>query len=254
MAEPLSPDEIERYARHIILPEIGGSGQQKLKAAHVAVIGAGGLGSPALLYLAAAGIGTLTVIDDDVVALSNLQRQIIHATPDIAQAKVRSAQSHIHAINPHVRVIGHETRLDADNATALLTGCDVVLDGSDNFETRYLVADTCAALGIWLVAGALGRFDGSLTTLAPHLNKQDGTPNPTYRDVFSAPPPPGTVPSCAEAGIIGALAGVIGTMQALEAIKLITGAGEPLIGRLLLFDGLSMRFETLSYHAKQHRT
>ncbi|MGB7432383.1 MAG: HesA/MoeB/ThiF family protein, partial [Ahrensia sp.] len=233
---------------------IGGSGQQKLKAAQVAVIGAGGLGSPALLYLAAAGIGTLTVIDDDAVSLSNLQRQIIHATGDVTTAKVRSAQSHVQAINPHVRVVGHETRLGPDNAEELLKGCDVVLDGSDNFETRYLVADTCAALGISLVAGALGRFDGSLTTLAPHHKAADGTPNPSYRDVFPAPPPPGTVPSCAEAGIIGALAGIIGTMQALEAIKLITGAGEPLIGRLLLFDGLSMRFQTVSYRTKQHRT
>lgn len=250
MADALTPEEIERYGRHIILPEIGGGGQQKLKAAHVAVIGAGGLGSPALLYLAAAGVGTLTVIDGDVVSLSNLQRQIIHTTADIGTAKTVSAEMRASMINPHVTIISHQKRLNKDNANVLLANHDVVLDGSDNFETRYLVADTCAALNIPLVAGALGRFDGSLTTLSPHTLAADGRPNPSYRDIFPHPPPHGTVPSCAEAGIIGALAGVIGAMQALEAIKLISTTGEPLIGRLLLFDGLSMRFETVSYRSK----
>lgn len=254
MADALSPDEIERYGRHIVLPEIGGSGQQKLKAARVAVVGAGGLGSPSLLYLAAAGVGTLTIIDDDVVSLSNLQRQIVHRTDGVGIAKTDSAANQLVAINPHTTIERQPHRLTSDNAAALLAGHDVVLDGSDNFETRYMIADSCEALSISLVAGALGRFDGSLTTLAPHLSRADGTKNPRYRDAFPAPPPPGTVPSCAQAGIIGALAGVIGTMQALEAIKLICGVGEPLIGRLLLFDGLSMRFETVSYRSKVKRT
>lgn len=243
----LSGEEIERYGRHIVLPEVGGSGQQKLKAARVAVIGAGGLGSPALLYLAAAGVGKLTVIDDDIVSLSNLQRQILHDTDQVGIHKTTSASSHLGRINPHIAVAARPVRLDDGNAEQLLAGHDVVIDGSDNFDTRYLVADTCAALKTPLVAGALGRFDGSLTVVAPHLTMPDGAPCPTYRDAFPAAPPPGTVPNCAEAGILGAVAGVIGTLQAVETIKLITGIGDGLIGRLLLFDAVSMRFETLRY-------
>jgi molybdopterin-synthase adenylyltransferase len=246
---PLNAEEIERYGRHIVLPEIGGAGQQRLKAARVAVVGAGGLGSPALLYLAAAGVGQLTIIDNDTVALSNLQRQIIHGQDKIGHAKTDSAAAAIGAINPHVRCALKQVRLTADNAALLLDGHDVVLDGSDNFGTRYLVADTCEKLAIALVVGALGRFDGSLTVIAPHKALADGTQAPRYRDIFPNPPKPGTVPNCAQAGILGAVAGVIGTLQAVEAIKLICWVGEPLLGRLLLFDGLSMRFETIRVKA-----
>lgn len=245
--DALSTEEVERYARHIVLPEIGGAGQQKLKAARVLVIGVGGLGSPVLLYLAAAGVGTLGIVDDDLVSLSNLQRQIIHDSGAIGEAKTASAAKRIDLVNPHVNVETHCTRLDAGNAAALLSQYDIVVDGSDNFSTRYLVADTAAEFCKPLVAGALGRFDGSLTVLTPFATMKDGAPCPGYRDIFPEPPPDGTVPNCAEAGVLGAVAGVIGTMQALEVVKLITGAGEPLIGRLLLFDGLSMRFQTMNY-------
>jgi len=243
----LEADEVERYARHLILPEIGGVGQRRLKASRVAVIGAGGLGSPALLYLAAAGVGTLTIIDDDAVSLSNLQRQIIHASGRVGALKTDSATATLQCVNPHVAVRTQNTRIHTDNAAALLDGHDIVVDGCDNFETRYCIADACEALEIPLVAGALGRFDGSLTVLAPHLQWHDGTFAPRYRDAFPAPPPKGTVPSCAEAGILGAVAGVIGTMQAVEVVKWVTGSGDILIGRLLLFDALSMRFQTISY-------
>ena len=242
--------EIERYARHIILPEIGGSGQQKLKAARVLVIGAGGLGSPALIYLAAAGVGMLGIVDDDTVSLSNLQRQILHGTGDIGTAKTASANNALESINPHVATMLHNERLTAQNAQSLLEGYDIVVDGSDNFATRYLVADTAEELGIPLVAGALGRFDGSLTVLTPHLTDADGNPCPRYRDLFPEPPPDGAVPSCAEAGILGAVAGVIGTLQAVEVVKLITGTGEPLTGRLLLYDALAARFDTIRYRRR----
>jgi len=248
--KPLKPDEIERYARHIILHEIGGAGQQQLKTARVLVIGAGGLGSPVLLYLAAAGVGTLGIVDDDVVSLSNLQRQVLHATGDIGVAKTRSAAASLDAMNPNVAIEEHNLRLTAENAGAIISGYDIVVDGSDNFETRYLVADTAEALGIPLVAGALGRFDGSLTVLMPHETDAKGNPNPRYRDLFPEPPPEGTVPTCAEAGILGAVAGVIGTLQAVEVLKLITGTGEPLVGRLLLYDALSVRFQTMGYKRK----
>lgn len=247
----LDPSEIARYARHILLPELGGAGQQKLKAARVLVIGAGGLGAPVLQYLAAAGIGTLGVVDDDVVSLSNLQRQIIHRTADIGQAKVESASAAIGALNPHVVVETHPFRLAADNAETLLRQYDLVIDGSDNFDTRYLAADTAADIGIPLVTGAVGRFDGSLTVLMPYRVGKDGEQNPSYRDLFPEAPPPGVVPSCAEAGIVGALTGVIGTLQAMEAIKVIAGIGEPLVGRLLMYDALSAQFSTIRYHRRK---
>ncbi|WP_425419908.1 HesA/MoeB/ThiF family protein [Oricola indica] len=246
----LKPDEIERYARHIILSEIGGAGQQKLKNARVLVIGAGGLGSPVLLYLAAAGVGTLGVVDDDTVSLSNLQRQILHGTGDIGRPKTESATHALGGVNPLVEIVEHRARLTADNASAIMKNYDIVVDGSDNFETRYLVADMAEALAMPLVAGALGRFDGSLTVLAPHETDAEGTPNPRYRDLFPEPPPDGTVPTCAEAGILGAVAGVIGTLQAVETLKLITGAGEPLVGKLLLYDALSVRFQTMTYRRR----
>ena len=247
----LDPSEIARYARHIILPELGGAGQQKLKAARVLVIGAGGLGAPVLQYLAAAGIGTLGIVDDDVVSLSNLQRQVIHRTDDIGQAKVDSASAAIGALNPHVAVETHAFRLDAGNAETLFRQYNLVIDGSDNFDTRYLTADTAAMIGIPLVTGAVGRFDGSLTVLMPYQTGKDGDPNPSYRDLFPEAPPAGVVPSCAEAGIIGALTGVIGTLQAMEAIKVIAGIGEPLVGRLLMYDALSAQFSTIRYRRRK---
>jgi molybdopterin/thiamine biosynthesis adenylyltransferase len=243
----LSPDELERYARHIVLREVGGPGQAALKAARVLVIGAGGLGAPVLMYLAAAGVGTLGVVDDDIVSLSNLQRQIVHATPDIGRPKVESAAERIHALNPHVTFVAHAARLDAANALALVAGYDLVLDGSDNFETRYLVSDACFIAGKPLITAALGVFDGSLTTIRAHQRNADGEFNPTYRCLFPEAPPPGTVPACAEAGVMGALAGVLGSMMALEAIREIVGFGEGLVGRLLMVDARAMRFETLRY-------
>lgn len=249
-APPLSDLELERYARHIVLPEIGGAGQQKLKRARVLVVGAGGLGAPVLFYLAAAGVGTLGIVDDDTVSLSNLQRQVIHDTAGLGAPKVESAARSLARVNPNVRVEPHPTRLGAGNAAALIAAYDLTIDGSDNFATRYLLADTCAAVGRPLVTAALGRFDGSLTVLKPYERDAQGRPLPGYRDLFPEPPPPGLVPSCAEAGIVGALAGVLGTLQAMEAIKLITGIGEPLVGRLLLYDGLAARFETIAYRAR----
>jgi molybdopterin-synthase adenylyltransferase len=243
----LSPDELERYARHIVLRDVGGPGQTALKEASVLVIGAGGLGAPVLMYLAAAGVGTLGVVDDDTVSLSNLQRQIIHATPDIGRPKVTSAAERIHALNPHVKFVAHAVRLDAANALELIAGYDLVLDGSDNFETRYLVSDACFIAGKPLITAALGVFDGSLTTIRAHQRNADGEFNPTYRCLFPEAPPPGTVPACAEAGVMGALAGVLGSMMALEAIREIVGFGEGLVGRLLMLDARAMRFETLRY-------
>ena len=247
---PFSDDELERYARHLVLPEIGGAGQQKLKQAKVLVIGAGGLGSPVLQYLAAAGVGTLGIVDDDHVSLSNLQRQIIHETGNLGMPKVASAEAAIRRINPNVGIRLHFVRVDAETARALVEEYDIVVDGSDNFATRYAVADACAEAGKPLVHAAVGRFDGSLTVLAPFQTGADGRRNPGYRDLFPEPPPAGLVPSCAEAGVLGALTGVIGMLQALEAIKLITGIGEPLIGRLLLYDALAARFDTINYAGK----
>ena len=243
----LSPDELERYARHIVLREVGGPGQAALKRARVLVIGAGGLGAPALLYLAAAGVGTLGVIDDDTVALSNLQRQVIHGTPEIGEPKTASAAAAIRRLNPHVAVETHATRLVAANALDLVGSYDIVADGSDNFATRYLVSDACFFAKKPLVTAAVGMFDGTLTTLRAHERRADGTPNPTYRCLFPEPPPPGSVPACAEAGILGALTGVLGSLMALEVIREIVGFGEGLTGRLVMLDARSMRFETLQY-------
>lgn len=250
-SKPFSAEELERYARHIVLPEIGGPGQQKLKAARVLVLGAGGLGAPVLQYLAAAGIGAIGIVDDDTVSLSNLQRQVIHDTGSVGVAKVESAATTITRINPHVVVETHNLRLTEDNAATLIAYYDVVVDGSDNFTTRYLLADTAARVGRPLVTGAMGRFDGTVTVLMPYAKDADGNPNPSYRDLFPEAPPPGTIPTCAEAGVLGVLPGVIGSLQAMEVIKLITGIGEPLVGRLLLYNALSVRFETIRYKARK---
>jgi adenylyltransferase/sulfurtransferase len=243
----LGPDELERYARHIVLREVGGPGQVRLQQARVLVVGAGGLGAPTLLYLAAAGVGTLGVVDDDTVGLSNLQRQVIHGTPDVGTVKVDSAAAAIRRLNPHVAVETHPRRLDAGNALDLIGRYDIVADGSDNFATRYLVSDACFLARRPLVTGAVGTFDGTLTTIRAHERRADGMPNPTYRCLFPEPPPPGTVPACAEACILGALAGVIGSLMALEVLREIVGFGEGLVGRLLMVDARSMRFETLDY-------
>jgi adenylyltransferase/sulfurtransferase len=243
----LNPEELERYARHLVLREIGGPGQAALKRARVLVIGAGGLGAPVLLYLAAAGVGTLGIVDDDSVSLSNLQRQVIHATGDIGHPKVDSARTAVGRLNPHVAVETHAVRLAAANALELLSGYDLVVDGSDNFATRYLVSDACYFARKPLVTAAVGVFDGTLTTIRAHERGADGNPNPTYRCLFPEPPPAGTVPACAEAGILGALTGVIGSTMALEAVREIIGFGEGLVGRLLMIDARAMRFETLSY-------
>src|SRR5262245_55092528 len=243
----LRADEIERYARHIVLHEVGGPGQAKLKAARVLVVGAGGLGAPLLLYLAAAGIGTLGIVDDDKVSLSNLQRQVIHGTPDLDTPKVASAAEAIRKLNPNVRVVAHAERLTAKNALALVGQYDIVADGSDNFPTRYLVADACYFAGKPLVTAAVGTFDGTMTTIRAHERGADGNPNPCYRCLFPEPPPPGTVPACAEAGILGALPGILGSMMALEVIREIVGFGEGLVGRLLMVDARAMRFETVAY-------
>jgi adenylyltransferase/sulfurtransferase len=243
----LSSDEVERYARHLVMRDIGGPGQQALKRARVLVVGAGGLGSPALLYLAAAGVGTLGIVDDDEVSLSNLQRQVIHTTADVGTPKTASAAAAIARVNPHVAVEVHNTRLTADNAEALIGAYDLVLDGSDNFATRYLVSDVACRVKRPLVTGWLGVMDAGLTTLRPFEQGADGQPNPTYRCLFPEPPPAGTVPTCAEAGVLGALAGMVGSMMALEGVREITRFGEGLVGRLLLIDARSLRFETLSY-------
>ena len=247
MPSPFSPDETERYARHLVLPEIGGPGQQKLKAAKVVVVGAGGLGAPALQYLAAAGVGQLTIVDDDVVSLSNLQRQVVHSTENIGKPKVTSAAEALARINPHTKVVAHASRISTDNAEGLVAGHTIALDGSDNFETRYLMADACAAAQIPLITAAVSRFDGSITTLKPWIE-----PNPGYRDLFPNQPPEGVLPSCAEAGVMGAITGLMGTLQALEAIKEITDAGEGLVGRLLMVDGLHLRFETIQYKRRDN--
>ena len=243
----LTADELERYARHIVLHEVGGPGQAALGRARVLVVGAGGLGAPALLYLAAAGVGTLGVVDDDTVSLSNLQRQVIHATPDIGRPKVDSAAAAIARLNPHVKVETHAMRLEPANAAELIARYDLVADGSDNFATRYLVSDACYLAKKPLVTAAVGIFDGTVTTIRAHERGSDGRPNPTYRCLFPEPPPAGTVPACAEAGILGALTGVVGSLVALEVIREIVGFGEGLVGRLLMIDARSLRFETLRY-------
>jgi adenylyltransferase/sulfurtransferase len=244
----LSPEELERYARHIVLREIGGPGQQKLRAARVLVIGAGGLGSPILLYLAAAGVGTLGIVDDDAVSLSNLQRQVLHGTKDIGRDKTASAADAIKALNPHVTIAIHKTRITKENAEDLIAKYDVVLDGSDNFSTRYAVSDAAFRAKRPLVMGWLGTMDGAITTLRPYeKNDETGAPNPTYRCLFPEPPPDGTIPACEEAGVLGALPGTVGSLMAMEAIRQIVPFGEGLVGRLLMIDARSMRIETISY-------
>jgi molybdopterin/thiamine biosynthesis adenylyltransferase len=239
----LTPEEIQRYKRHLVLHDIGGQGQAKLKAARVLVIGAGGLGSPALLYLAAAGVGTIGVIDDDTVSLDNLQRQIVHTTASVGRPKVESARETLAHLNPHVTVETFETRLDAANAADIISRFDIVADGSDNFATRYLVSDACYFARRPLVHAAVGPFDGYLTTLKPYAADAKGNPFPTYRCIFPEAPPAGMVPNCSEVGVLGAIVGVVGTMQATEVIKELTGVGESLAGRLLLYDAKEPRFE-----------
>lgn len=234
-------DQIRRYARHILLPEVGGTGQARLLAARVLVIGAGGLGSPALLYLAAAGVGTIGLIDDDVVDLSNLQRQIAHSTDRIGMAKVESAAAAARALNPDVAIETHRARLTAANALDLVGRYDLVCDGSDNFATRFLLADACHLAGRTLVSAAVLRFEGQISTFKSHL----GPPHPCYRCLHPEPPPPGLIPSCAEAGVFGAVTGVLGALQATEALKELLGVGEGLSGRLILWDALAARIRTV---------
>jgi molybdopterin/thiamine biosynthesis adenylyltransferase len=231
----LSPEEIERYARHIVLHEVGGPGQAALKRARVLVVGAGGLGAPVLLYLAAGGVGTLGVVDDDAVSLSNLQRQVIHRTGDVGRPKVESAAEAVRQLNPHVTVETHATRLTAANALDLIGRYDLVADGSDNFTTRYLVSDACYLAKRPLVTAAVATFDGTLTTIRAHERAADGHPNPTYRCLFPEPPPAGSVPTCSETGI-----------------REVVGFGQGLVGRLLMVDARAMRFETLSYGWDPH--
>jgi adenylyltransferase/sulfurtransferase len=234
-----------------VLRGVGGPGQNRLRAARVLAIGAGGLGSPALQYLAGAGVGTLGIADDDRLALHNLHRQILHATDDVGRKKVDSAADAIARLNPNVRVEKIEWRVDEANARETVAGFDVVIDGSDNFVTRYAVSDACYFERKPLVTAAIGEFDGTLTTLKPFAAGAEGAPNPTYRCLFPEPPPPGTVPACAEAGVLGALGGVLGSLMALEAIREIVGGfgdgDEGLVGRLLMIDTRAMRFETLRY-------
>ncbi len=242
----LTGEEIQRYKRHLVLKEVGGQGQQQLKAARVLVVGAGGLGSPLLLYLAAAGVGTLGIVDDDTVSLDNLQRQVVHDTASVGLLKVESARATIRRINPNVAVEMHPVRIEAGNALDLVSRYDIVCDGSDNFATRYLVSDACYLARRTLVFGAVGPFDGYVTTFKPHQTGADGKPYPTYRCLFPEAPPPGTVANCAEVGVLGAVVGVIGTLQATEVLKEITGAGESLAGRLLIYDAKSARFESVN--------
>jgi molybdopterin/thiamine biosynthesis adenylyltransferase len=234
-----SEDQVLRYSRHIILPKIGAVGQRKLLNAKVVCIGAGGLGSPAAMYLAAAGVGTLGIVDFDRVDVTNLQRQLLHDTSDVGRPKVDSAADRINGINPEVHVVKHNLVLSSDNAFDVLGQYDIVVDGSDNFPVRYLVNDATQMLGKPLVYGSIFQFDGQASVFLP------GPETPCYRCLFPEPPPPGTVPSCAEGGVFGVLPGIIGSIQAVEAIKLITGIGEPLVGRLLLFDALEMDFTTV---------
>ncbi len=228
-------DEIRRYSRHILLQDVGGIGQARLKAARVLVVGAGGLGSPLLLYLAAAGVGTIGIVDHDRVELSNLQRQIAHTTDRIGEQKARSAARTARAINPEVHVEPYGVRLDAENVLDLIARYDIICDGTDNFATRYLINDAAVMLGKTVVHGSIFQFDGQVTVFQP----KEG---PCYRCLFPAPPPPGAVPSCAEAGVLGVLPGIVGSLQAVETIKLIVGIGHPLVGRLLIFDALEMEF------------
>jgi thiazole biosynthesis adenylyltransferase ThiF len=236
----LTEEQIERYSRHILLPEIGGRGQQRLLEARVLVAGAGALGSPAALYLAAAGVGTIGIADSDAVELSNLQRQILHATSDIGRAKTESAAERLRGINPDVRVIPHRQRLTSQTIREVIEDYDFVVDGTDNFPTRYLINDACVLSGKPFAHGAIFRFDGQVTTIVPGRG-------PCYRCLYPEPPPPGLVPSCQEAGVVGAVAGVVGAMQANEAIKSVLGAGELLVGRLLIYDALHASFREVRF-------
>ena len=242
----LNAEEIERYKRHLVLKDVGGPGQQKLKDAKVLVVGAGGLGSPVLLYLAAAGVGSIGIIDDDHVSLDNLQRQVIHDTGRVGTLKTESAAEAIARINPHVNVTAHSERLNAANAMEIIGAYDIVADGSDNFDTRYLVNDACYLAKRPLVFAAIGPFDGYISTFRAFENDDEGNPKPCYRCVFPVAPPPGTVANCAEVGILGAVAGVLGTLQAIEVLKEIIGVGESLSGRLLIYDAKGARFQTVS--------
>lgn len=235
----LSADETRRYARHLVLKDIGGAGQQKLKAARVLVVGAGGLGSPVIAYLVAAGVGTIGVVDHDVVGLSNLQRQIIHRTQDEGVGKARNATTFAMALNPNVAVVAHAVQLDAGNADALLSGYDLVLDGTDNFDTRRIAADAAERAGVPLVSGAVSMWDGQVTVFLPGGRR--------FADLYPETPDPDDLPSCEAVGVLGPVTGVIGTLMAMEAIKLITGSGTPLAGRLLLYDGRAARFTELEY-------
>src|SRR5262245_30675578 len=236
---PLSNDELLRYGRHLLLPEVGLGGQRKLKAASVLLVGAGGLGSPLALYLAAAGVGRIGIVDFDVVDASNLQRQVLHGTPNVGRPKLESARARILEINPNVKVETFEARISSENAMELIKPFDVVVDGTDNFPTRYLVNDACVMLRKPNVYGSIYRFEGQASVF-------DARVGPCYRCLYPEPPPPGLVPSCAEGGVLGVLPGVIGTIQALETLKLMLGVGESLVGRLLLFDALAMRFRELT--------
>jgi adenylyltransferase/sulfurtransferase len=231
----LTPQEVQRYSRHLIMPEVGMEGQKRLKASSVLLIGAGGLGSPLGLYLAAAGVGRIGLVDFDIVDFSNLQRQVLHGTADVGRPKLHSARDRLQAINPEVRVDLHETKITSANALSLLGGYDVIIDGTDNFPTRYLVNDACVLLGKPNVYGSIFRFDGQASVFYPGRG-------PCYRCLYPEPPPPGEVPSCAEGGVLGILPGLIGCIQATEAVKLILGQGSPLIGRLILYDALQMSF------------
>ena len=237
----MDDQELQRYARHILLPEIGGAGQARIRKARVLVIGAGGLGSPVILYLAAAGVGTIGIVDNDEVDLSNLQRQIAHTTARIGLNKAESAARAVAELNPGVKVEIHDERLEAKNALALISAYDIVADGSDNFATRFLVNDTCYFAGKTLVSAAILRFDGQLSTFKAHLQGS----NPCYRCLFPEPPPPDAVPTCAEVGVLGAMCGMVGSLQAGEVIKEITGAGESMSGRLLIVDSLRTEFRTV---------
>ncbi|MGI8523819.1 MAG: adenylyltransferase/sulfurtransferase MoeZ [Nocardioides sp.] len=251
-APELSLDEVRRYSRHLIIPEVGMSGQKRLKNAKVLVIGAGGLGSPALLYLAAAGVGTLGIAEFDEVDESNLQRQVIHGQSDIGRSKAQSAKESIAETNPYVNVVLHEERLDNDNVMSVFEGYDLIVDGTDNFATRYLVNDAAYFLKIPYVWGSIYRFDGQASVFAPWLRRDDDALSPTsasdapcYRCLYPEPPPPGMVPSCAEGGVLGVLCASIGSIQVNEAIKLLTGIGEPLVGRLMIYDALEMEYRKL---------
>jgi len=238
-------NQVQRYARHILLPEVGGTGQERLLQARALVVGAGGLGSPLLMYLAAAGIGTLGVIDDDVVDLSNLQRQVVHATAAVGKPKVESAERTLKGINPDVTVIPHPYRLTAENAMEVISAYDLVADGSDNFATRYLVNDACHLARRPLVSAAILRFDGQVATYKAFAEDSDGGHGPCYRCLFREPPPPGLVPTCAQAGVLGALCGMVGSMQATEVLKELLGIGDSLSGSLMIVDALAATFRKI---------